>query len=100
MGCRPGGAVAGIPGARRPAGWRGGARAQQHGGWQSICRTVHLCKTCCSKTGAPRDTDPEGLFPCILGHEAAGVVESVGKGVTTVEVGDHVIPCYAVRPSG
>jgi hypothetical protein len=33
--------------------------------------------------------DPEGLFPCILGHEAAGVVESVGEGVTSVEVGDH-----------
>ncbi|KAJ7555896.1 hypothetical protein O6H91_05G059900 [Diphasiastrum complanatum] len=38
--------------------------------------------------------DPEGLFPCILGHEAAGIVESIGKGVTDVNVGDHVIPCY------
>ena len=38
--------------------------------------------------------DPEGLFPCILGHEAAGVVESVGAGVTSVAPGDHVIPCY------
>lgn len=38
--------------------------------------------------------DPEGLFPCILGHEAAGVVESVGAGVTDVQTGDHVIPCY------
>ncbi|PRW60671.1 Alcohol dehydrogenase class-3 [Chlorella sorokiniana] len=38
--------------------------------------------------------DPEGLFPCILGHEAAGVVESVGPGVTSVAPGDHVIPCY------
>ncbi|GBF98713.1 alcohol dehydrogenase class-3 [Raphidocelis subcapitata] len=35
-----------------------------------------------------------GLFPCILGHEAAGVVESVGEGVTSVKPGDHVIPCY------
>ena len=31
-----------------------------------------------------------GLFPCILGHEAAGVVESVGDGVTSVKPGDHV----------
>ena len=38
--------------------------------------------------------DPEGLFPCILGHEAAGVVESVGEGVTSVAPGDHVVPCY------
>ncbi|CAD7696950.1 unnamed protein product [Ostreobium quekettii] len=38
--------------------------------------------------------DPEGLFPCVLGHEAAGVVESVGPGVTSVAPGDHVIPCY------
>jgi len=38
--------------------------------------------------------DPEGLFPSILGHEAAGVVESVGPGVTSVKPGDHVIPCY------
>ncbi|KAG6403120.1 hypothetical protein SASPL_135337 [Salvia splendens] len=38
--------------------------------------------------------DPEGLFPCILGHEAGGIVESVGEGVTEVQPGDHVIPCY------
>jgi S-(hydroxymethyl)glutathione dehydrogenase / alcohol dehydrogenase len=38
--------------------------------------------------------DPEGLFPCILGHEAGCVVESVGEGVTSVAPGDHVIPCY------
>jgi S-(hydroxymethyl)glutathione dehydrogenase/alcohol dehydrogenase len=38
--------------------------------------------------------DPEGLFPCVLGHEAAGVVESVGPGVTSVAPGDHVLPCY------
>ncbi|KAF8392117.1 hypothetical protein HHK36_022459 [Tetracentron sinense] len=38
--------------------------------------------------------DPEGLFPCILGHEAAGIVESIGEGVTEVQPGDHVIPCY------
>ena len=40
--------------------------------------------------------DPEGLFPCVLGHEAAGIVESVGEGVTSVKPGDHVIPCYQV----
>lgn len=38
--------------------------------------------------------DPEGLFPCILGHEGGGIVESVGEGVTSVAEGDHVIPLY------
>src|SRR5690554_1955199 len=38
--------------------------------------------------------DPEGIFPAILGHEGAGVVEAVGEGVTSVAVGDHVIPLY------
>ena len=38
--------------------------------------------------------DPEGLFPCILGHEAIGVVESIGSGVNSLSIGDIVIPCY------
>jgi S-(hydroxymethyl)glutathione dehydrogenase/alcohol dehydrogenase len=38
--------------------------------------------------------DPEGLFPCILGHEGAGVVVDVGPGVTSLRKGDHVIPLY------
>lgn len=38
--------------------------------------------------------DPEGVFPAILGHEGGGVVEAVGPGVTSVAVGDHVIPLY------
>ena len=38
--------------------------------------------------------DPEGLFPAVLGHEGAGVVVDVGAGVTSLKVGDHVIPLY------
>jgi len=38
--------------------------------------------------------DPSGLFPCVLGHEGAGVVEEIGRGVTTLKEGDHVIPLY------
>jgi len=38
--------------------------------------------------------DPEGIFPAILGHEGGGIVEQIGEGVTSVSVGDHVIPLY------
>ena len=38
--------------------------------------------------------DPEGTFPCVLGHEGGGIVESVGEGVTSVKAGDHVVPLY------
>jgi S-(hydroxymethyl)glutathione dehydrogenase/alcohol dehydrogenase len=41
--------------------------------------------------------DPEGIFPAILGHEGAGIVEAVGEGVTSLEVGDHVIPLYTAE---
>ena len=43
--------------------------------------------------------DPEGVFPCILGHEGGGVVESVGEGVTSVKPGVPVcvcVPCARV----
>jgi Zn-dependent alcohol dehydrogenase len=35
--------------------------------------------------------DPEGAFPVVLGHEGAGIVESIGEGVTSVKVGDYVV---------
>jgi len=38
--------------------------------------------------------DPEGIFPVILGHEGGGIVEQIGEGVTSVKIGDHVIPLY------
>ena len=38
--------------------------------------------------------DPEGLFPSVLGHEGAGVVVDVGRNVTSLKKGDHVIPLY------
>ena len=38
--------------------------------------------------------DPSALFPCVLGHEGAGVVEEVGPGVSSLKPGDHVIPLY------
>ena len=41
--------------------------------------------------------DPEGIFPAVLGHEGAGVVVAVGDEVTSVKVGDHVIPLYTAE---
>ena len=41
--------------------------------------------------------DPEGLFPAVLGHEGGGVVVEIGAGVTSVAVGDHVIPLYTAE---
>src|ERR671910_3699056 len=38
--------------------------------------------------------DSEGKFPCILGHEGAGIVVDVGPGVSSLKKGDHVIPLY------
>jgi S-(hydroxymethyl)glutathione dehydrogenase/alcohol dehydrogenase len=50
-----------------------------------VCHTDHY-----TLSGA----DSEGQFPCILGHEGAGVVVDVGPGVTSLKKGDHVIPLY------
>jgi S-(hydroxymethyl)glutathione dehydrogenase/alcohol dehydrogenase len=38
--------------------------------------------------------DPEGIFPAVLGHEGGAVVEEIGAGVSSLKIGDHVIPLY------
>jgi len=52
------------------------------------------CALCHTDAYTLSGQDPEGLFPSILGHEGGGIVESIGEGVTSVAVGDHVIPLY------
>lgn len=37
----------------------------------------------------------QGAFPMVLGHESAGIVEDVGRDVTYVKAGDHVITCLS-----
>lgn len=44
----------------------------------------------CQSGEAPPGMFPD--FPLVLGHEGAGVVESVGPGVTSVKPGDKVVP--------
>ena len=56
--------------------------------------TVLFPGVCHTDSHTLSGNDPEGLFPVVLGHEGAGIVESVGEGVTSVAVGDKVIPCY------
>ncbi len=55
---------------------------------------VKHCGLCHSDLSIMNGTFPVG-GPIVLGHEAAGVVESVGEGVRHVEPGDHVVltPC-------
>lgn len=55
---------------------------------------MHATALCHTDAYTLSGDDAEGVFPCILGHEGAGVVEAVGEGVTRVKPGDHVIPLY------
>ncbi|KAF2313546.1 hypothetical protein GH714_011578 [Hevea brasiliensis] len=54
--------------------------------YTSICHTDLSCWK--------GENEAQRAFPRILGHEAVGVVESVGEGVTDVKEGDHVIPIF------
>lgn len=43
-------------------------------------------------------SDPEGVFPCILGHEGGGIVTDVGEGVTSVKPGKLInLDCIQIR---
>ena len=45
----------------------------------------------CQTDTLPRDQVVPAPFPAVYGHEGAGVVEQVGKAVTKLQVGDHVV---------
>lgn len=53
---------------------------------------VHMVATgvCHTDASTLSGTDPEGVFPVILGHAGGGVVGELGAGVTSVKAGDAV----------
>ncbi|MBC3186663.1 S-(hydroxymethyl)mycothiol dehydrogenase [Corynebacterium sp. zg-331] len=59
-------------------------------GERDVVVKIQACGVCHTDL-AYRDGDIEDAYPFLLGHEAAGVVEEVGPGVTHVAVGDFVV---------
>jgi S-(hydroxymethyl)glutathione dehydrogenase / alcohol dehydrogenase len=56
---------------------------------------LHACGICHTDMYSASGADPSGYTPCVLGHEGAGVVESVGEGVSSLEAGDHVVTLFS-----
>lgn len=54
--------------------------------WPGACQ-IFATGVCHTDAYTLSGSDPEGLFPVILGHEGAGTVESVGEGVTKFKPG-------------
>ena len=55
--------------------------------WIVTCLQVTATGVCHTDSFTLSGSDPEGVFPVILGHEGAGIVESIGEGVTSVKPG-------------
>jgi S-(hydroxymethyl)glutathione dehydrogenase/alcohol dehydrogenase len=53
------------------------------------------CGVCHTDLYTASGVDPSGYAPTVLGHEGAGVVESVGPDVTLLEPGDHVVTLFS-----
>ena len=53
------------------------------------------CGVCHTDLYTASGADPSGYAPTVLGHEGAGVVESVGEGVSSVAPGDHVVTLFS-----
>jgi S-(hydroxymethyl)glutathione dehydrogenase / alcohol dehydrogenase len=53
------------------------------------------CGVCHTDLYTASGADPSGYSPTVLGHEGAGVVESVGEGVRDVAPGDHVVTLFS-----
>ena len=53
------------------------------------------CGVCHTDLYTASGADPSGYAPTVLGHEGAGVVETVGAGVSSVAPGDHVVTLFS-----
>ncbi|MBA3865476.1 MAG: alcohol dehydrogenase catalytic domain-containing protein [Solirubrobacterales bacterium] len=56
---------------------------------------LHACGVCHTDLYTASGADPSGYAPAVLGHEGAGVVESVGPDVTSLSPGDHVVTLFS-----
>jgi S-(hydroxymethyl)glutathione dehydrogenase / alcohol dehydrogenase len=61
---------------------------------EALVRLV-ACGVCHTDLYTASGADPSGYAPAVLGHEGAGVVERVGEGVTSLELGDHVVTLFS-----
>jgi len=66
--------------------------APSHG---EVLVRLHACGICHTDMYSASGADPSGYAPCVLGHEGAGVVEAVGKGVESLQPGDHVVTLFS-----
>lgn len=67
---------------------------REPGAGEVLVRLV-ACGVCHTDMYTASGADPSGYAPCVLGHEGAGVVESIGRDVTLVAPGDHVITLFS-----
>jgi len=56
---------------------------------------LHACGVCHTDLYTASGADPSGYAPTVLGHEGAGVVESVGPDVGSLAPGDHVVTLFS-----
>ncbi|KAJ0569669.1 putative alcohol dehydrogenase [Helianthus annuus] len=78
-------------GSRKAAGDRRSGSGATTAKWKSELRSSSLpFATLMFTSGKPKGK----ILPRILGHEARGVVESVGEGVNDLQPGDHVLPVF------
>jgi S-(hydroxymethyl)glutathione dehydrogenase/alcohol dehydrogenase len=56
---------------------------------------LRACGVCHTDMYTASGADPSGYAPTVLGHEGAGVVESIGEGVTSLAPGDHVVTLFS-----